>query len=558
MRTAQHNRPVAVLGLFGALLVTLLLGTGTAFAAFGYVGQFGGYGTSDGRMSGPAAVAVAGDGTVFVADTGNDRIQKFTAAHAYAGQWGAPGSGDGFFGSPWGVAVSGASVYVADTWNERIQVFSTSGVFTAKWSMPDYDTPHGVAVDAAHGYVYASDGDDFNPGILRTTTSGTSPATLTPAGINRPKGLTVAPNGDLLIANTGGGNVKVVPYDGSAVRTIGSPGQGDGQFNAPEGVTRDAAGNVWVADTGNHRIQEFSGSGTFLGKWGTSGNAAGKFYEPTGLAFEPDGDLLVADSGNDRIQVFGQGATPPSNLTPPSITGEAWVNGWLECAPGTWAGDAPQTATYTWLRDGVPGGMGDEYEDSYNPTPADAGHQVVCRVTMTNSPGSASADSAPVTIAATRPSTPAAPVLPPLGSGALGSGAAPTPAADKAGAPSVSLRVYRQAMTSVVKKGVAVVATMDKSGNVKIRLLLDKATQRRLKLKLKGGVVATAQFAAPVGGGGKVVFLKFRGKALAALKKAQKGRKSVKVIVEVSGSDRGKAVAKAVKATYTLKTGASA
>ena len=73
----------------------------------------------------PFGVAVALDGSVYVADRSNDRIQKFTSAGVFVSKWGTRGGGDGQFYGPTGVTVaSDGSVYVADYGNHRIQKFS--------------------------------------------------------------------------------------------------------------------------------------------------------------------------------------------------------------------------------------------------------------------------------------------------------------------------------------------------------------------------------------------------------------------------------------------------
>lgn len=74
-------------------------------------------------------VAVAADGTVFVADLANFRIQYFTATGSFLGMWGKKGDGPGEFNYAYGVAVSsdGGRVYTAEMRNHRVQYFRKSG-----------------------------------------------------------------------------------------------------------------------------------------------------------------------------------------------------------------------------------------------------------------------------------------------------------------------------------------------------------------------------------------------------------------------------------------------
>jgi len=107
-------------------------------------------------------VALDGWGNVYVADTWNDRIQKFTSDGVFITKWGKEGSGDGEFRWPAGVAVDASgNVYVADTKNHRIQKFTSDGIFIAKWGSKgtgkgEFFHPTGVAVDAS-GNAYVAD-----------------------------------------------------------------------------------------------------------------------------------------------------------------------------------------------------------------------------------------------------------------------------------------------------------------------------------------------------------------------------------------------------------------
>src|SRR5439155_1567369 len=121
-------------------------------------------GAGNGELNSPTGVATDGSGNVYVADTGNHRIQKFDAGGTFLTAWGSEGSGDGQFGptSPHGVATAGSgNVYVSDPGNSRIQQSAASGAFLAGGGSGGGGDgqlvgPCGVAIDGG-GNVYVTD-----------------------------------------------------------------------------------------------------------------------------------------------------------------------------------------------------------------------------------------------------------------------------------------------------------------------------------------------------------------------------------------------------------------
>jgi uncharacterized protein (TIGR03663 family) len=85
---------------------------------------------------GPRAIVIDVQGRLFVSDTGNKRIQVFDSDGNYLDQFGSPGSGNGQFSEPVGIAIDASgNIYVADTWNQRIQVFDSRFKFLRTWTV---------------------------------------------------------------------------------------------------------------------------------------------------------------------------------------------------------------------------------------------------------------------------------------------------------------------------------------------------------------------------------------------------------------------------------------
>ncbi len=87
--------------------------------------SFGSFGSAEGQFNRPLDVEIDRDGYVFVADSGNNRVQKFTTTGDFVMSFGEEGNGEGQLKNPTGIAVDEAgNVYVADSGNARIQVFA--------------------------------------------------------------------------------------------------------------------------------------------------------------------------------------------------------------------------------------------------------------------------------------------------------------------------------------------------------------------------------------------------------------------------------------------------
>lgn len=91
---------------------------------------------------------------------------------------------------------------------------------------------------------------------------------------------------------------------GKHLGSIGSVGDGDGQFRLPLGVATDAQGNVYVSDMMRCRVQKFSPDGTFIAGVGTVGDIPGSFVRPKHIAVDSDGIVYVVDAAFQNVQMF--------------------------------------------------------------------------------------------------------------------------------------------------------------------------------------------------------------------------------------------------------------
>jgi len=260
-----------------------------------------------GSSASPAAIAFDSEGNLYIADTGNNRIRRVgrdgiittvagTNRRGYGGDGGPAALA--VLSSPAGIAVGfGDSVYVADTGNNRVRRIAADGTIStvAGTGEANYagdggvasqavlNSPEGLAVDA-EGNLYVT--DTFNDRVRKidlegviTTIAGDGlqsysgdgqPATQ--AGLNLAAGplngagqaLALDGEGDLFVADGGNNCVREVDA-GGVIRTVAGTGQpgyaGDrvsphSALDLPLSVAVDSAGVVYIADADNGRVRE--------------------------------------------------------------------------------------------------------------------------------------------------------------------------------------------------------------------------------------------------------------------------------------------------------------
>lgn len=186
------------------------------------LGERGVPGDDVGHFNRPTKVAVAKDGSFYVADGyRNARVAKFSPNGEFLMQWGAKGTGPGEFQTVHGIAFDAqGNVYVADRENMRVQVFTADGEFLRQWKSEALGRPYGVVV-ASDGTALVADGGD----------QPSDP-----------------PDRSALV---------VLHADGSVAERVGRWGNYDGQFMMAHDLVLGRDGAVYIGDIQGRRVQKF-------------------------------------------------------------------------------------------------------------------------------------------------------------------------------------------------------------------------------------------------------------------------------------------------------------
>ena len=351
---------------FGLVNPTLLPGqTISTTAGNGTQGSSGDGGSpTSANLSLPTGVTGDTSGTIYIADTGNNRIRRINAARdsitAFAGTGTAGFSGDAAaatsatLDAPAGVFVDSAgAVYIADTGNNRIRKVSTAGIistiagidtagFSGDGALATSAKLNGpTAVYARGGNVYIA--DTGNNRIRRINSGGTiatiagkdttaglfiDDTTAVAATLNGPTGVFVDTAGHIYIADTNNHRIRRISAVDSTISTIagtGSPGfLGDGdlptnaRLSFPSTVVVDSLGTLYISDRFNHRIRRINPAGNIttiagIDSFGYGGDGAAaniaKLASPGGLFLNRSDTLFIADASNHRIRAIAPNDT---------------------------------------------------------------------------------------------------------------------------------------------------------------------------------------------------------------------------------------------------------
>ena len=312
-------------------------------------------GSDPGQFRWPRDIAIGADGSIFVADTDNERAQKLDSEGNFVGWFNGPNDRENGEFHPRGIEVNRTTgdVYATAAYSHRIDRFDSAGTYLGSFGTrsrqgPVFNQLKGIAVDPSTGDVFVSDWldhrikrfdregryltqfdawideltphegyttDDFDPDDPTTRMWKVKEDQAFPAGM----------------AIDGAGHVWMIRgsmhYDDDPrveadwlIRRFDKNGTFISGFGHPD-FPRDAKmralavdpvnERIYVANSGNHKLMKFDFEGNEIWSVGGFGSDAGKLNYPSGVALDLDrGEVYVAEAGNDRVQVFNLDGAP--------------------------------------------------------------------------------------------------------------------------------------------------------------------------------------------------------------------------------------------------------
>ena len=210
---------------------------------------------------------------------------------------------------------------------------TSAGCSVERRGLSQYEISYQPTIKGRHQLHIKVEGEHIRGSPFSVTVTAPveklGPPILTIGGVKTPWGVAITPKGEVVISEHDGHCVSVFSPRGEKLRSFGTRGSGQGQFQYPAGVAVDGEGNILVVDQVNHRIQKFTLKGQFVTIVGKVGKQVLQFWYPSGITFNAsNGKVYVMDRGNSRCQVLNSDLTFFSTFGMTGTGKEEFTNHW--------------------------------------------------------------------------------------------------------------------------------------------------------------------------------------------------------------------------------------
>jgi len=248
---------------------------------------FGSYGSGNGQFKYPWDLTIDNEGNIYVADHGNNRIQKFNSSGNYLIK--------AFANTISGVKYSSLNnrIYLVGSNYQELGAFSLNFTIILD-KLIGLNSPRSLGVDAS-GNVYIASGG--NGRIVKTDANGNVLTSwIVESSTSWPQDAEVGKNGNVYVSSWSLNKIIIYSQNGS------KKGEFPDSILKPRGIALDPSDNVYVVSSGTSKIYKFISDGSNNTNIGMGyGTSNGYLKYPRGIAVKTNGDILVADTNNNRI-----------------------------------------------------------------------------------------------------------------------------------------------------------------------------------------------------------------------------------------------------------------
>lgn len=298
-----------------------------------------GFGSSkEQQLEGPDGLAVAEDGTFYVADSGHSRMMAFDKNGRFIRTFGKKGTKKGQLLFPLGVEAYKGKIYVASMILSKMMIYSPQGKLLKEVYL---DRP--IRIKARNDRLWITTPSqvwvtDLNGNLLRQYfRRGKGSGEL-----NYPNGLAFDSQDNVFVSDSLNNRIQIMDKTGNLVGSKGEPtkelNQENRLFGLGMGAAIDDQDRLFIADAFHSSVQVFDHDGNPLAELGVEGSNDGQLDHPSEIVYMGGNKFAVADKNNDRVQVLSLNAPskagekiPDGNNNIPYLFGglAALIAGWI-------------------------------------------------------------------------------------------------------------------------------------------------------------------------------------------------------------------------------------